>query len=255
MKITVSLFLFLWVVCVYGQKNPYDYPDTLWIYGTSTDTNYGRTSSNPIKVGGGLFPKNNYRYLNSLADANGNLVKYSRIGSCRGADNRKEPLTCFMVETEGGRKFTIYFDQYEFNPPMVIAGYTWKEERKGYFGELKNDTVFEGKGVYFFEDGGYYKGEWVNGMMEGKGTMYVPDVEKYIGQFKAGEYNGLGTLYYSDGGRYEGNWKNGERQGFGKLFYPSSADIDYIEGNFEKGKAKGEFVVKMKNGETKKNKF
>lgn len=257
MKILTTLILFqCCLVYTHAQKNPFDYPDTLWVYGQSSDSNYGRTASNPIKVGGGTFPKNNYTYLNNLSYSSGKSVIYKRIGSCSSPDvERKKPLTCFEIQGENGNWITLFFDQYEFEKPLIISGYKWTENRRGYHGEFVNDSIFQGKGVYFFDDGGYYKGEWINGIMEGKGTMYVVGVEKYTGEFKGGKYNGYGRMDYPDGGYYEGTWKDSERHGMGKLFYPPRQDIVYIEGVFVKGKPVGEFTIVTQDGKTEKHKF
>ena len=252
----VKIFIYI-VLCSllynlsWGQNrsNPLDYPDTLWLYGKSTDNKYGLTPQKPIKVGGGTFPKNNYTYLNNLTDETGKPVKFKRIGSCcSDIIKRDEPLTAFTVQTSTGKEITLYFDQYEWEKPQLVKGLEWKENRKGYHGEAKNDTIFHGNGIYFFEDGGYYKGQWVNGMMEGKGILFVPGTETYEGDFKNGEYDGTGILTYADGGRYEGQWQAGKRHGKGKLFYPPGSEILYMEGNFENGKPIGDMTVIYRKG-------
>ena len=48
---------------------------------TSTDSTYGYTQGNPIKVGK-LSAVNERKYINSLAGPNDESLKYYRIGSC-----------------------------------------------------------------------------------------------------------------------------------------------------------------------------
>lgn len=148
----------------------------------------------------------------------------------------------------GEKELKVYFDQYEWKEPKLLSGFEWKESRIGYHGELINGEIFNGYGLYFFEDGGYYKGLWKNGMMEGYGEMLIPDQEKYIGNFSQGKYHGEGTLYYQDGGRHVGRWKNGLKEGNGKLYYPPGCDILYIEGNFENDESTGDFKIVNSNG-------
>ena len=244
MKRIISVILIIVSYNLIGQvPNKFEYPDTLWIYGTAIDSTYGFTSKNPIKVGGGILPKHVYRYLGSLINKEGKEVIYERIGSCCSEEiNRKEPLTKFSIKS-GNEKLDLYFDQYEWEYPKLIHNFQWNESRKGYHGEIKQDTVFHGYGLYFFEDGGFYKGDWEDGVMKGKGEMLIPDVEEYFGGFENAVYNGFGILKYPDGGRYEGEWSNGKKEGNGKIFYPPNAEIEYIEGKFIDDKPKGKFII------------
>lgn len=252
--IIITLFLSSSIIAS-GQIEKWDFPDTLMVYGNSID-NYGLTPTNPIRVGGGILPKHVYRYLNSLVDSNGVKLKYERIGSCCMKENgRDKPLTSFRVFTENEKDTTVYFDQYQWDFPKVLSFAQWKESRKGYRGEYINDTVFNGYGIYFFKDGGYYQGNWKNGMMEGQGKMFIPDQETYYGTFKNGKYSGYGRIEYFNGGEYLGNWLNGQRQGIGILKYPKGLEIISIEGPFENDKPKGKFKVNYSNGETKQKKL
>ncbi|MDF1699483.1 MAG: hypothetical protein P1U56_26760 [Saprospiraceae bacterium] len=163
MKPIISFILILISYSLIGQiPNKFECPDTLWIYGNSIDSIYGLSPKNPIKVGGGILPKHIYRYLNSLTDNEGKGVTYKRIGSCCSEEiNRKKPLTKFSIKN-GNEDLELYFDQYEWEYPKLIHDFQWSESRKGYHGEIKQDTIFHGYGIYFFEDGGFYKGNWNN---------------------------------------------------------------------------------------------
>lgn len=244
MKSIISFILIFITYNSIGQiPNNFEYPDTLWVYGNTIDSLYGFNPENPIKVGGGILPKNIYRYLNNLLDINGKEVTYKRVGSCCGDEiNRKKPLTKFNIKNDD-KELEIYFDQYEWDYPKLINRFQWNENRKGYHGELKKDTIFHGYGLYFFEDGGYYKGNWKDGIMNGKGEMLIIDQEKYVGEFKNGEYHGIGILAYPDGGSYQGNWSNGKKEGKGKIYYPPDSGIEYIEGEFKNDEPKGTFII------------
>jgi len=248
MKSILSIVIIFVTCASFGQvPNRFDYPDTLWIYGQSTDTTYGLTPQSPIKVGGGILPKHIYRYLNNLVDHAGENVPYTRIGSCCGdLIDRKKPLTKFQLNS-AGKEIEIYFDQYEWEAPQLIGGFEWKERRMGYCGEMKSDTIFHGYGLYFFKDGGYYKGLWEEGTMHGKGEMYIPDQEKYVGEFNKGDYHGMGILHFPDGGKYEGLWSAGKKEGNGKIHYPPNSPIDYIEGTFKDNEPTGRFVIYNKD--------
>lgn len=244
MKQTI-LCILLSISCNLISQVPdkYQYPDTLWIYGNAIDSTYGLRANNPIKVGGGILPKHIYRYLNSLINNEGKEVNYERIGVCyRDEINSKKPLTKFRIKN-GNDDLELYFDQHEWEYPKLIYGFQWNESRKGYHGEIKQDTIFHGYGIYFFDDGGFYKGYWENGIMKGKGEMLIPDQEQYLGEFENGEYHGFGILKYSDGGRYEGMWLKGKKEGKGKIFYPLGSEIEYIEGEFKNDEPIGKFII------------
>lgn len=147
MKTFLLLITFCLPIHLFGQvPAEYDYPDTLWVYGNATDNEYGLTPEKPIKVGGGIYPKHIYRYLNSLTDINGNQVAYERIGSCcQEIINRAKPLTTFIVNSRD-KEYQVYFDNHEWDKPKILDGFDWREKRSGYYGEYQNDTIFHGYG-------------------------------------------------------------------------------------------------------------
>jgi hypothetical protein len=256
MKLRTIFFLVMISALSHGQIKTLDFPDTLWVYGTAISNDYGLTPQTPIKVGGATLPKHIYRYLNNLTDAANKKIEYERIGSYGSADiGRSKPLTAFKIHNSDKEVITIYFDQYSWDYPKVIRGLNWQEKRSGYHGELKNDTIFHGNGIYFFEDGGFYKGSWKDGIMSGNGIMNIPGQEIYTGYFSNGEYDGFGTLEYADGGKYVGTWKGGNRHGKGIIYYPPQSEIQSIEGEFQNGKPTGIFKVNKADGSVETTTF
>ncbi len=233
MKTLPTIILLTIASLSFGQKPKFDYPDTLWVYGISEDPTYGITPENPIKVGGGVFPKHVFRYLSSLTNTDGTNVSFEFIGECcNEITNREEPYTSYAIRVSEGKKTTLYFDSYEWEEPKIIAGYNWNETRKGYYGELNSDSISEGKGVYFYPNGTYYKGMW-----------------------KSGKYQGKGTLTYADGKKFVGLWVSGKRNGFGREYYAPNSSIKYIEGYFENDKPKGDFFIMNSDGTKSKKEY
>ena len=72
-----------------------------------------------------------------------------------------------------------------------------KENSKIEFNKFQNlkKKLKEGRGIYYYNDGERYEGDWKNDLKDGKGIYY-----------------------YNDGERYEGDWKNDLKQGKG-IFY------------------------------------
>ena len=84
-------------------------------------------------------------------------------------------------------------------------------------GCLKGDC-YNGEGVYVWEDGSRYEGNFENGKRSGNGTYYYSGGAKYIGNHANGSRNGQGTYFYPSGNKYTGEWKDEVRVGTG-FFY------------------------------------
>jgi hypothetical protein len=85
-----------------------------------------------------------------------------------------------------------------------------------YIGEWKNEKR-HGKGTLIYPDGTKYIGEWKDNKMHGYGIKTYNDVRlyKYIGEWKNGLKNGKGTQIYTTGEKYVGEWKNNKFHGYG----------------------------------------
>lgn len=64
-----------------------------------------------------------------------------------------------------------------------------------------------GQGVYSWQDGSYYDGQWVKDSAEGEGTSLIGD-DFYTGQFKNGKRHGQGELTDSEGNVTLALWEN-----------------------------------------------
>lgn len=77
----------------------------------------------------------------------------------------------------------------------------------------------QGMGVYFYDDGAKYEGEWVSGKRSGRGKMVYVSGEVYQGDWVDDKRSGLGVLTLTDGNHYEGHWHNDKKEGPGRFFY------------------------------------
>ena len=91
-----------------------------------------------------------------------------------------------------------------------------------YEGEFKNSS-FDGQGTYFYEDGTYEKGKWVQGRREGYGITNYSNGHVYEGEIKNNLRDGSGTMTYSNGDIYIGQWKLNKKWGRG-AYYDASTD-------------------------------
>lgn len=99
----------------------------------------------------------------------------------------------------------------KINPVYIIEyNYDW-----GYHGEMV-DGKKEGPGVFNYQDGRKYVGNYVNDKPEGEGTFYDSKGNvQFQGIWHAGNYkDGKGYAYYGDK-KYEGEYRNGAPGGYG----------------------------------------
>jgi len=90
----------------------------------ASDTGYGLTPSNPIKVGLGekTGPEREAQYLKALRGAAGQTVRASRIGSALAGTT---VLHIYELSYDGLEKpVAIYLDVYHFETPKAPAGFT-----------------------------------------------------------------------------------------------------------------------------------
>jgi len=92
----------------------------------STDTTYGYTEQNPIKVGGSGFdgPSRERAYLNNLLGPNGEALSYERRGSLL----TDTTILDIYIVTGSGIDETLYVDMYNFEEPQAPVGFTCKGE-------------------------------------------------------------------------------------------------------------------------------
>lgn len=136
----------------------------------------------------------------------------------------------------------------------------------GYEGEINKNQKREGFGKYAYENGEYYKGQWLNDQKNGIGIEYNESSKKikiiYEGTFINNKYN-KGILHYEDGKKYIGQFKNDKKNGIGEEY--DKNNIKIYEGQFRNdeyfGKGKlyengqlvydGEWKNSKKHGEGK----
>ena len=111
-------------------------------------------------------------------------------------------------------------------------------------GEYRGKRDREGKrhgfGIFTYDDGAVYTGEWSGGKCHGQGGHV-----SYDGAWVDDKKHGQGTYKWSDGNEYEGQWVDGERTGEGTFAWGDGA----YTGAFLKGARQGRGVYKWPNGD------
>ena len=120
-----------------------------------------------------------------------------------------------------------------------------------YEGDFK-DGKRHGKGVYSWKDGKKYEGRFENGIIEGKGTFTWSSGNKFKGNYKNNKIDGRGIFEWADGRRYEGEYKDGKMEGYGIYSWP---DGYRYEGAFKKNLRHGTGIYAQANGERYQGKY
>lgn len=89
----------------------------------STDSTYGYTKENAIKVGGDAFegPARERMYLETLAGLNGEEISFVRTGSLNYKDTI---LDAYQVTITGKAPVTLYIDEYSYVVPQAPVGFS-----------------------------------------------------------------------------------------------------------------------------------
>jgi hypothetical protein len=103
-----------------------------------------------------------------------------------------------------------------------------------------------GKGAVYFINGNRYNGDWVMGVREGTGIFYFSAGNVYTGTFRKNRFNGQGTMTFTSGNKYTGNWENDQPNGSGVFYF---AGGDRYEGAFRNGNFEGFGIMLYKNRE------
>ena len=148
-----------------------------------------------------------------------------------------DEYSSFRKNIRGGRESTNY-----------VALKDKKNDNVGgcIFNDCKN-----GDGIYAWEDGTVYKGEFdEDGKKHGQGTYTWNDGAKYVGEWKDGKKHGQGTKTYSGAGKYVGEWRDAKKHGQGTntVILDGGPELADVVGQWKEGKPYGILVCEYPNG-------
>lgn len=101
---------------------------------TATDSEYGFTEKNPVKVGSGPDggPSNQRAYLNLLRDEQGKVLSYKRISSCCGYESENGFMgfalldiyeITYLDKKGKEKKAKVYISMYDYEEPLILKGF------------------------------------------------------------------------------------------------------------------------------------
>ena len=116
--------------------------------------------------------------------------------------------------------------------------YAWAEGV--YNGQVRNERP-HGRGLYTWDGGSRYQGDFVGGNFHGRGVATWADGNRYEGDWVIGKRTGTGVFTWADGGRYEGAFVNGRLHGRGTYTRPDGTrhEAYWKNGKRERGGATG----------------
>ncbi|EDO35309.1 predicted protein [Nematostella vectensis] len=104
---------------------------------------------------------------------------------------------------------------YQYDNGDFYVG-EWRRGKRHGYGNLEKAD----EGMYQYDNGDFYVGEWRRGKRHGYGNLEKADAsythdngDTYTGQWQAGMRHGKGELVTADGRRIEGYWRNDEYVG------------------------------------------
>eukprot|EP00340_Litonotus_pictus_P002393 CAMPEP_0170516292 /NCGR_PEP_ID=MMETSP0209-20121228/2543_1 /TAXON_ID=665100 ORGANISM="Litonotus pictus, Strain P1" /NCGR_SAMPLE_ID=MMETSP0209 /ASSEMBLY_ACC=CAM_ASM_000301 /LENGTH=764 /DNA_ID=CAMNT_0010801111 /DNA_START=96 /DNA_END=2390 /DNA_ORIENTATION=+ len=129
-----------------------------------------------------------------------------------------------------------------------------------YFGQLNENNLRHGKGVYTFKNGSGYYGQWEKNVKKGKGVSFnTGDVVIYEGEFDSNLMDGQGVFYFTNGDKIEATFVKNMREGPGTYYWKAG---NVWKGGFKNNQlhgtgpftdAKGNtFTITFENGKQKK---
>lgn len=157
--------------------------------------------------------------------------------------NQEQRLCPFCKNRLFRRSFDQFSVNYEYqslircylerNLPSRLPNYKEVHCEKGiYKGQVKPNTnrTKNGKGVFLYNDGSEYNGEWFNDKRSGYGKFTYPNNSKYEGEWLNDLPHGKGKFDFANGEikTYDGNWSKGKFFGFGRVEYLNGTSLETI---------------------------
>ena len=141
--------------------------------------------------------------------------------------------------------------QHSFDQALGVYAY---QNGNTYNGQYRSG-LREGIGEEITPNGDGYNGEWRNDMKHGRGVMVLANGDHYVGDFFENRAEGNGVflrLFDGEMVSYNGEFKNGVEDGQGTETYPDGSNF---KGGFLKNSKNGQGTFTFKDGSTFRGSF
>ena len=193
------------------------------------------------------------------------------------ATTRKEQVNLDTLQRNFPKEIELLLKKFPVNRNENDKKWDYVKSNDGkYLGQINIRTGnLEGKGVYIWNNGIKYIGNWREGSMTGEGVLFdknnklifegnyyknkkygngkfiIKDKEYYEGEFFDDKMEGKGTYYYQNGDKWEGYFKNNMKNGVGIMTYHNSKEVFLYE--FENDNYMGALQLSSKEIESVKS--
>lgn len=155
---------------------------------------------------------------------------------CKSSDTQDNSNSIEMT-TEDGSKDRSVSEMGANDPDEESARSLAKAAGKK--GCIKGDCV-NGFGVYVYENGDIYTGNFKEDKRDGDGSFLYENGEVFKGSYSQDSRNGRGIYKFTNGDSFTGNFKNGEIDGDGVYTFK---DGKVLNGKFSKNGSSGEGTI------------
>ena len=168
---------------------------------------------------------------------------------------RKEQITLDILNRNYPNEIQYLLQKFPLDRNDQNKKWDYVASNEGkYIGQINPNTGnLDGKGIYIWNNGTKYIGNWKDGCMHGegilidsnnnlifqgnyyknkrygKGLFAINDNEYYEGEFFDDKMEGKGTYHYGNGDTWEGDFKNNMKNGVGILSYNNNKDVYLYE--------------------------
>ena len=168
---------------------------------------------------------------------------------------RQEQVNSNSLQKAFPKEMELLLKKFPPNKNENDKKWTYAKSNDGkYLGQINIATGnLEGRGVFIWNNGIKYIGNWKEGNMTGEGVLFdknnklifegnyynnkkygkgrfiLKDNEYYEGEFFDDKMEGKGTYYYQNGDKWEGYFKNNMKNGVGIMTYHNSKDVFLYE--------------------------
>ncbi|MFP6887458.1 MAG: hypothetical protein VB997_07835, partial [Opitutales bacterium] len=120
-------------------------------------------------------------------------------------------LILLFSSCQSTKKSTVDFADGRYEGMVDRSGrkhgmgvYQWNDGSR-YEGNFHEDKR-HGRGRFTWKTRDVYEGDYQNGQRTGRGSYHWVDGSSYLGEFLNGKRHGQGTFTAGDGTRYQGQW-------------------------------------------------
>ena len=125
--------------------------------------------------------------------------------------------------------------------PECVLYLVWKSAEAA----CVQGNCVNGRGLFVYENGDRYDGDWIGALRQGFGRFETAD-SIYQGNWHAHQRHGHGSFTHPDGSSYIGSWETNQRTGRGIFTWKDGSKYD---GEYQGNRRHGRGTMDYSNGD------